>query len=138
MIPTKATQEDVPRIMWALLCLLNKSPAPQMKYADYDVAEASIRRAVDEGRAWLIHGYFIMVDVGSDWYTAGKYLIEQIILRVDREPHPVNVAVHALDYLKAHFDCVAIVVGDTQIGHMTPIYEAEGYKFLGTQLIKEN
>jgi hypothetical protein len=34
-------------------------------------------------------------------------------------------------------NCTAVMAGDTQIGHMVPLYQAAGFVTLGTQLIKE-
>lgn len=132
-----ADELDVFAIMRALLAMLPKSPAPQMKYANPDAAERSVRRAIAEGRAFIAFGFFIMVDVGSDWYTDETYLIEQIILRVYDTADKVGAAVSCLDLIAAKFGCVLTVVGDTQVGYMTPHYTRAGYSPLGTQLVKE-
>lgn len=132
-----ATQDDVAAIMAVLIRLLDKSPAPQMKYAVPSVAERNIRLAIDEGRGVFVRGYFIMFDIGPDWYTDKNYLIEQIILKVHNDGN-VRDAVKALDVLRKKFNCVLTAVGDTQIGYMTPIYKEEGYIVAGTQLVKEH
>lgn len=127
--------------MAALLAMLPKSPAPQMRYAEPKVAEAGVRRALAEGRGYFFGGYFVMVDVGSDWYTNATFLIEQIILKVypDNRSWAVSAIVgEGLSLLAEHFKADAIVVGDTQIDYMRPIYHTAGYKTLGTQLMKEN
>lgn len=128
---------DVAPVMAKLLAMLARSPAPQMKYADPIVAERSVRRAIKQGRAFICCGFFIMVDVGCDWYSEHSYLIEQIILRVYDTGAPVTRAIDALDEIAAELGCVAIAVGDTQVGYMTPFYQLAGYKTLGTQLMKE-
>lgn len=135
-----ATQGDVGSIMTALLVMLAKSPAPQMRYAEPTVAKLSVRRAISEGRGFFFGGYFVMVDVGSDWYTLYTYMIEQIILKVypgDKSRSLQYVINEGLPKLAEHFNAHATVVGDTQIGYMTPLYHAAGYKTLGTQLMKE-
>lgn len=134
-----ATQHDVASIMRPLIAMLAKSPAPQMKFATPIAAEIGVRNAIHEGRGFIFGGYYVMVDVGSDWYTDKVYLIEQIILKIDPEDKSFNVQqiVFLLDTLRERFKADAIVVGDTQIGYMTPIYQAAGYTMLGTQLIKE-
>jgi hypothetical protein len=131
---------DMDHIMSCLVALLSKSPAPQMKYADTAVARQYIKRAVYEQRVWFVGGYMLMVDVGSDWYSAEPYLIEQIILKVYPEDKTATVhdAVASLDVLRKKFNCVMTVVGDTQIGYMVDIYKAAGYKHAGVQLVKEN
>lgn len=132
-----AASLDVFPVMYALDAFLAKSPAPQMKYANRAVAERSVRRAIKQGRAFISNGFFLMVDVGSDWYSDQRYLIEQIILRVYDTPHKVASVIPDLDKLAEQFDCVLTVVGDTQIGYMTPHYTRAGYSTLGTQLVKE-
>lgn len=128
---------DVSPVMGALIRMLDKSPAPQMQYAHPAAAEASICWAIKERRAYIVHGYFVMVDVGSDWYTFNKYLIEQIIIKVYDTHLPVTAAIECLDAIAREHGCEAIAVGDTQVGYMTPLYQAAGYKTIGTQLIKE-
>lgn len=127
--------------MAALLAMLKYSPAPQMKYAEPDVARAYLISAIAEQRVWFMGGYMLMVDVGSDWYGRRKYLIEQIILKVYRDDDSVKLETvigNGLAYLADFYSCVATVVGDTQVGYMTPKYLAAGFQTLGTQLIKEN
>lgn len=133
-----ALSTDVNLIMGKLIKMLTYSPAPQMKFANKDAARANVVKAIQEARAYICNGYFIMVDVGSDWYSYDRYLIEQIILKIDDRAGGVEIAIKALDELMVKFDCAACAVGDTQVGFMTPYYQAAGYVTLGTQLIKEN
>jgi hypothetical protein len=132
-----ATPQDMPAILTALQWMLDNSPAPQMKMASLMEAELSIRNAMHEGNAWIIQGYLIVVDVGRVWYSGERFLIEQIILRIEKTGTQVQAAIGALDQLADHYKCNAIAVGDTQIGHMTPLYQDHGYVTLGTQLFKE-
>lgn len=134
----KAEKLDLDVVMQKLKAMLDYSPAPQMRYADYHVAMASVVRAMREGRAYICNGYFIMVDVGSDWYTDRRYLIEQIILKVYDAPHTVASAIAGLEEIAKEHGCHAIAVGDTQVGYMTPLYQAAGFTTIGTQLIKES
>jgi hypothetical protein len=135
----QAVLGDVGPIMTALLAMLAKSPAPQMRYAEPSTAAWSVRFAIKEGRGFVLGGYFIMVDIGSDWYTPACYLIEQIILKIDPADKTATVrdCIAALDKIADIFGCSAIAVGDTQVGYMTPLYHAAGYTTLGTQLMKE-
>lgn len=135
-----ATLADHAVIMDALLKMLDKSPAPQMKYADENTARAHLYTAIRDGMVWFVGGYMIMVDVGSDWYSNRKYLIEQMILKAYpfNKAATVRDAIAALDTLREHYGCVLTAVGDTQIGMMTPLYLEAGYLPVGTQLIKEN
>lgn len=136
----RAELADLPAIRAGLAALLEKSPARQMKFASLDKAMASITTALAESRAWIMGGYFILVDVGSDWYTSAEFLIEQLILKIDPSDKSCTVqyvATEGLSAIAAHFGVQAIIVGDTQIGYMTPIYHAAGFTTLGTQLMKE-
>lgn len=128
---------DIEVIMRALYQMLEYSPAPQMKYAEPIEAELSIRHAIHEERAYMHGGYFIMVDIGREWYSSRKFLIEQIILKVETTSVPVE---HAIDYLATigmAKGCALVAVGDTQVGYMGSKYEAKGYTLLGKQYIKE-
>lgn len=138
MIIRKATQHDVADIMAALRRMKANSPAIQMKYTDEVSAECGIRHAIHEGRGFVVDQYFIMVDVGKEWYSSVNILIEQIILKLHPTPFPVTIAIEALDLIAAKYGCALTAVGDAQVGYMTPFYHALGFQTLGTQLIKEN
>lgn len=131
-----ATQHDVAAILAACRWLISKSPAKQMQFAEPVAYECGIRHAIHEERGWIIGGFFIMVDVGRDWFSSHKFLIEQLVLRIEKTEHKVGVAIAALDTLQAHYGCSATMVGDTQVGYMVPHYQAAGFSVHGTQLIK--
>lgn len=133
-----AERFDIEPVMGKLLDMLKYSPAPQMQYADVGAAMVSLVNAIETGRAYIAHGYFIMVDVGCDWYSDKPYLIEQIIIKVYDTHLPVKLAIDALDVIAREHRCHAIAVGDTQVGYMTPLYQAAGFNTIGTQLIKES
>lgn len=132
-----ATVGDIPVIMRALWQMLEYSTAPQMKYADPIEAELSIRHAIHEERAYIHAGYFIMVDSGREWYSASKFLIEQIILKVETTEAPVEQAIDYLQVIAKHRGCRLVAAGDTQCGYMAPKYLSQGFTLLGTQFIKE-
>lgn len=134
-----ATQHEVPQIMAALRAMREKSPASQMKGITDIGAELGIRNLIHTGRAVIVEGYLILFDIGGDWYCLPEqaYLIELLILKVYPTDQPVSVAVKALEVLARQHGCWRIAVGDTQVGYMTPKYQAEGYQVLGTQLMKE-
>jgi hypothetical protein len=127
---------DLEFVRSALARLQAKSPAAQMKYTDLDTAMLHI-----EGnylhRSRVVGGYFILFDIGSPWYSKERFLIEDIILRIYPTEFPVTVAIDALSTLATMNNCTAVMAGDTQIGHMVPLYQAAGFVTLGTQLIKE-
>lgn len=127
----------MPLIKVALLNMLAKSTAPQMKHADINTALFYIRLASSTQKAWLVDGYLVLYDVGSDWYSDKTYLIEQLILRVYKTEAPVEVAINFLAERAKFHGCVMVAAGDTQCGIMTPKYQAAGYSVLGTQLYKE-
>ena len=134
-----ATPGDVPDIMKALMKMLSYSPAPQMKYACPIEAELSVRHAIHEGRAVLFNGYFIMFDLGRDWYARQgvTYLIEQIILKVEKTDTPVEEAIAHLVTLAKERGASLVAAGDTQVGYMGPKYLGAGFLYLGKQYIKE-
>lgn len=129
---------DLPVIKDALLAMLAKSPAPQMKYGDIDIAlNYLIYDAIPDGHAWVADGYLILVSKGRPWYSAEEFLIEDLILKIGESERGVAAAIEALEVLAERFGVPLLAVGDTQIGYMTPKYEAAGFKVLGTQLYKE-
>lgn len=132
-----ATQGDCIEAINALVAMRAKNPNRQMKYADPDTALAYMKHAAASGNAVVVEGYFIMYAVTPAWFSIEPFLIEELIIRIYPSDRPVEVAIAALDELKVLFGCVAIVAGDTQVGYMTPKYQAAGFQHLGSQLIKE-
>lgn len=125
-------------IMRALHETWRKNPNNQMKFVDVQKAQDKVADAIESGRLVIVDEEFaIMYDVGSPWYSSAKFLIEDMVLRIRPGSTPVRVAIQALDVLSESFGCVLTAVGDTQVGYMTQRYLDEGYKILGTQLIKE-
>jgi hypothetical protein len=118
--------------------MLAKSPAPQMRYADLETALLYIMHIAGvQGRAWIVDGYLVLYDIGADWYSKKPYLIEQLILKVYDTDAPVENAIAFLELRAKAHGCVMVAAGDTQVGYMTPKYQAAGYSVLGTQLYKE-
>lgn len=133
-----ASEYDTRLIFEALLGLLHKSPAPQMKLCVPAVALRNLRSARDDGRLYVFGDYAILVDVGSPWHTDKPVLIEEIIVRFrSAYRHGVEAAVAQLDDIAKRHGCVAIAAGDTQVGIMAPRYLAAGFSVLGTQFYKE-
>lgn len=132
-----ATVGDIPVIMRALWQMMEYSTAPQMKYAEPIEAELSIRHAIHEERAYMYAGYFIMTDIGREWYSSTKFLIEQLILKVESTEVPVEQAIAYLLVIAKKRGCPLVAAGDTQCGYMAPKYLSQGFTLLGTQFIKE-
>lgn len=132
-----AVQGDCIEAINALVAMRVKNPHRQMKYADPDTALDYMLHAAASGNAVVVEGFFIMYAVTPAWFSKENFLIEELIIRIYPSLSPVEVAIAALDELKAMFGCVAIVAGDTQVGYMTPKYQAAGFVHLGSQLIKE-
>ncbi len=132
----KATELDVPNIRAALEQLLTKSPAPQMKFASLSDAEASIRQAIHEDRAYMVDGCLLLVSIGQVWYSRTPMLFEELVLKVEPQASADQV-VAALDLIASHNGLRAIVTGDTQTGLMGKRYTEAGYQLLGSQFIKE-
>jgi hypothetical protein len=129
---------DVLMILDALLQMLPKSPAPQMKMAEPLVAHQSLMLAQRQQRLYIFGDFAILVDEGSPWYTSKRVLFEEIIIRWRRvHGNTVDSAIAQLEAIAKLHGCVAIGAGDTQIGYMTPRYLAAGYTTLGIQFHKE-
>lgn len=125
-------------IYTALLSMLDKSPAAQMKLCEPEVAGKALQRAKAEKRLFVYGDFGILVDVGSPWHTSKQVLIEEIIVRFRRDHgNTVESAIEQLSVLAREFGCVAVAAGDTQIGLMAPRYLAAGFQPLGTQFYKE-
>lgn len=133
-----STTADFMDVSAAMYRMWSLNDSNQMKYTDEQKSLDYIAHACTAGRVAIVDETFaIMFDVGSQWYTSDNFLIEECLLRIKRNDTPISVAIAALDELRVHFGCVMTVVGDTQVGRMTPHYIAAGYRLLGTQLIKE-
>jgi hypothetical protein len=136
-----ASAADMLPIRRALADLQKISPAPWMKLTDLPTAMGNIARQSREGTVKFFGGYMVMFEIGSTWFTPKRCLLEQIVLKVYPwdKTFTIEQVVHAgLDQLASHYGCEATVVGDTQIGLMTPLYTAAGFVPIGTQLFKEN
>jgi hypothetical protein len=133
-----STPADGDAVLAAMYRMWSLNPGNQMAYTDEPKAVDYVVAACAAGRVAIVDETFaIMFDVGCQWYSSSNFLIEECLLRIRRNDTPVAVAIAALDELRAHFNCVMTVVGDTQVGRMTPHYLAAGYRLLGTQLIKD-
>jgi hypothetical protein len=133
-----ASTLDVTLTFHALLKMLGKSPALQMKLAEPEVAYKHLVKAQAEGHLYVYGDYAILVDVGSPWHTSKLVLIEEIIVRFRRPyGHPVDEAIAQLPLIARQHGCVAVAAGDTQIGLMAPRYLAAGFQPLGSQFYKE-
>lgn len=135
----KATPEELSVIWESMLHLKKVSPAPWMTITHEPTAYAYIEQAIDDGRVWFFGAYMVMVDVGCPWFTNKRCLLEEIVLKVHRDDKTFNIQTvisAGLDQLASHYGCEATVVGDTQIGMLTPLYERAGFTTIGTQLYK--
>jgi len=122
----------------AFLRLKAKSASPKMVLAEPDVAYAGLTKFIQDGQALEIGDYLLLYDFGTVWYSSKVHLIEELIIRFQREyNNPVTDVVAALDTIAKHIGARGIAAGDTQAGIMTPYYLDAGYSFLGTQLFKE-
>lgn len=133
-----ASKEDFDLIVAALVTLLRKSPAPQMKLVDYDTAYRNLMTAKAEGRLFVYGDFIILVDVGTPWHSNKPVLIEELVARFRKVyGNTPQSAVAQLEVLARKFNCVAVASGDTQVGLMAEHYKSEGYTPLGSQFYKE-
>lgn len=134
----QATVGEVPGLVDIALRMVEYSPAPQMRNVEPPLVRSYMHLAQLTGRLYVYGDFAILVDVGSDWYTSKRYLIEQLIWRVSRDHgNTVDSAIEKLDFIARLHGCVAVAAGDTQVGYMAPRYLAAGFQPLGTQYYKE-
>lgn len=133
-----AHEYDLEPVMRAAIHMLGMSPAPQMKFVDIMCVRRHIEQAIETGHAVVQGDYFILFDIGSPWYSTVNYLIEDLIIKFDNAHGTrVSEAIACLEEIAKSRGCVAVAAGDTQVGYMTPKYQAQGFRILGTQLFKE-
>lgn len=137
------TEEDIPFIRAQLSVLQDRSKAAHMKHTDLDTAVEYIRSGIKGWRppgsgpqAWLVDGFLVLATIGSPWHSSKPMVIEDMIMKVF-PGGDVRYAVEFLSDIAKWHGIEVIVSGDTQIGYMTPFYEGDGFRKLGTQLIKE-
>jgi len=130
---------DFNRLADACLRLWHTTSAAHMGMVDVDVALAYLRDACESGRVLVVGDYAVLWDTGNEWYSSKPYLIEQLVIRLGYN-HPsvlIDDAVRALESLAKQLGCAMIAAGDTQTGRMVPIYQRNGFRTIGTQLVKE-
>ena len=126
------------QIFAAMVRMLERSPAQQMKLCEPSVAFDNLKLGRQEGRLYVYGDFGIFVDVGSPWHTSKRVLIEEIVIRFRRVyENSVDSAIAQLADIARQHGCVAVAAGDTQIGLMAPRYIAAGFQPLGTQFYKE-
>lgn len=133
-----ANQHDAAAIVAALAHLQTVSPNPQMKHSDIMAAECGVRDFIHRGCALIVGDYAILFETGRMWYSNTEFLFEQLVIRFKRdELNTVQDAISKLELFAKEYGCSVIVVGDTQIGHMTKVYTELGFVPIGTQLLKQ-
>lgn len=131
-----AHPSDVPKIMQALAWVQAKGNSPFLKGASLMAAELGVRDYIHREQAVIHAGFFIMVDIGKEWFSDKLFLFEKLVLKLDAAADPAE-AVKALEGLALVNGCGAVVAGDALAGKMTPFYEQAGWSHLGTTLTKE-
>lgn len=120
------------RLQW----VQESGDSPYLSDADLDYAMGNISDACAHQRAIIHNGFFIMFDVGSDWFSPKLRLYEKLVLKLDLSAKARNVPAY-LEVLAELLGCEAVVAGDALAGKMTPFYERAGWEHLGTTLTKE-
>jgi hypothetical protein len=132
------TQVDASLIVKALGELQKRSPNPQMQYSDLTVAARGVNDFIDSGRCLIVGDYAILFEIGKIWYSATEFMMEQLLIRFKSdEGNSVHDAVSGLELFAKEYGCSVLIVGDTQIGHMTKVYTEHGFVPIGTQLLKQ-
>lgn len=131
-------QHDARAIVDALADLQTKSPNPQMQYSDIMAAELGVRDFIHRDKCLILGDYAVLFEVGKVWYSNTEFLFEQLLIRYKRdEGNSVQDAVQGLELFAKEYGCSVLIVGDTQIGHMTKVYTEAGFTPIGTQLLKQ-
>lgn len=132
----QATDADYSTIRTAVKRLYLSSAVPWMKFSDLGKAMVSIAEWLSAGDVWIVGDYAVIATVGTMWSSSALMVFEHLVIRVtNTEKNPISTVTDFLKALCITEGCAAVVVGDTQRGLMTPVYEQAGFVPLGTQLM---
>ena len=131
------TDNDTPHIVAAI----KKLDAYAKSYlwvgnVDYDKVYQTIDDVIAAGKAFVVSGYLVLVDVISPWYTSDLILEEWLVLKL-YAGGSVDHIPSALEELRVLFNCSAVVSGDSSpVNIMAGAYKRAGYLPLTTSFYK--
>jgi hypothetical protein len=132
----QATDADYSIIRAAVHRLYKESTVPWMKFSDFGKAMCSIAEWLGSGDIWIVGDYAVIAHTGTMWSSSAKMVFEKLVIRISStDKNPISTVTDFLKALCITEGCAAVVVGDTQRGLMTPVYEKAGFVPLGTQLM---
>lgn len=131
------TDNDTPHIVAALKKLDEYAKAyPWVGNVDHDKAYQTIDDVIAAGKAFVVSGYLVLVDVVSPWYTSDLILEEWLVLKL-YDGGSVDHIPNALEELRVLFNCSAIVSADSSpVNIVAGAYKRAGYLPLTTSFYK--
>lgn len=135
----KATSEDIPLIFSKLKELQQYSKAPQMKWADDDIAMRALKHNTENERVYIVGDFAVMADWGYPfWYSEKIALIEDFVLRIGNDVgNSVDDVPTALCDIARSKGIDVVVTGDAQGGYISKVYERAGFVLVANQYMKE-
>lgn len=135
----EANQDDLPLIFGKLKEMREYSKAPQMKWADDDIAWRALVHNVENKRVYIVGDFAVMADWGYPlWYSEKIALIEDFVLRISRETgNPLSDVPKALEEIAKSKGIDVVITGDAQGGQVDQLYLDAGFSKVATQYMKE-
>lgn len=135
----EANKDDLDLIFAKLQDMKAYSKAPQMKWADDDIAWRALVHNVENKRVYIVGDFAVMADWGYPfWYSEKIALIEDFVLRVSREHgNPLSDVPSALEDIAKSKGIDVVITGDAQGGQVDNLYLNAGFSKVATQYMKE-
>lgn len=135
----EANKDDLPCIYNKLKEMRGYSHAPQMKWADEDIAWRALIHNVENKRVYIVGDFAVMADWGYPfWYSEKIALIEDFVLRISRETgNPLSDIPKALEEIAKSKGIDVVITGDAQGGQVDQLYLDAGFSKVATQYMKE-
>jgi hypothetical protein len=133
----QVNDSDTSHIVDALEGLAEYAKAyPWVGEVDRDKACQAIDDTIAAGKAFVVSGYLVLVDVISPWYTSDSLLEEWLVLKLYKGGSVDHIP-NALEELRVLFNCSAVVSGDSSpVNIMAGAYKRAGYLPLTTSFYK--
>lgn len=115
--------------------------ASQYKWAnaiDFDKACASVQQTYDDGCAYVVDGYLVLIDVIQPWYSNDKILQEWLVLKLEHiEGQSVDSIPPALLAIAKERGCKSVITADSSpVNIVAGAYQRAGFTPLTTSFFK--
>lgn len=112
----------------AVRCVRREASYLAVAPINVDKACANASRAISEGNAYIVGGYFVLAEAVSPWYSDVRVLQESLVMRVYPGGNALDVA-KALQDIAARLGCSWVATGDMgKYQLMAKAYLAEGFQ----------